>query len=501
MARVGLIVFLLLVTLVKAQEVFEGLRQFFGREGYAVKVDGNRVIVDLGRDKVRVGEEFDVYREGREVVHPVTKQVLGREREKTGRIRIEQVQEGFSYATLLEGSVREGDRIRLSVSRVCFEGSEDGLYRLRSVLEEVSKDKECAYTVRELRDGLGVEFRGVPVAFFQQRQVATRSERVNLEELNVLSRAKLIRSLNSLPLSADLCDLTGTGKEFLVLLFQGRVEVHELIKAELIRRFEYTLPAGVSVGLQCGKIGEGNQDLVIVNMVTGDNPSSIILKAVGDGFIPVVRNVPYIMGILNKERARETFIGQRFSLRDKFGQAVKLSLQGERLREVSPFPSPRGFRIDSAFSFGEYLLFTDTSGRLRAFKGDGEIFSTEEGFGGSYTLVEIPLEQGKINFLFNPKGVQGKLLDYSLAIVVKNHMGVAQRFFDIVKYSRGELFLVAEKRKDVMFIKQIRGGNFEEAVQSLLMTKDGRLLVITGKTGTMGIQNRGEVYEVELSLL
>lgn len=499
MATVGLVLLLLLTFPLNAQEGFERIRDFFQREGYLVKVEGVKVIVDLGKDRVRVGEEFDVFREGREIVHPVTRQVIGKERKRVGRIKIEEVQEGFSYGKLIEGSAREGEKVRLRVEEVCFEGSEELFFKLKSLLPELKKGRACAYSLKEMKDGIGVEFVNNPVAFFSTQPVV--SGKASVEDMDFLVKPRLLRSLFSLPLSADLCDLTGTGREFLLVLFQGKVEVYELLKNELVKRFDYTLPAGVSVGLQCGKIADGNQDLVIVNMITGESSNSLILKAVGDSLVPVVRNVPYLMGILNKEKPKESFIGQRFNFRDKFGKTVKLSLEGERLKEAGAFPVPKGFRVDSAFSFGEYLVFTDSAGRVRVFRGDGEIFSTEEGFGSSYTSVEIPLEQGKLNFVFNSRGVKTRFLNFNVTLLVKNHAGTVQRFLDILKYSRGELFLLAEKRKDLLFLKPVRGSNFEEAIQVVLSTKDGRLLVITGRTGTLAIQNRGEVYEIELRAL
>lgn len=501
MGRLILILTLLISFGVKAQDVLERVREFFGREGYVVKVEGQRLLVDLGKDKVKVGEEFDLFREGKEIVHPVTKQVIGRERERIGKIRIEDVQVGFSYARLLEGFAKEGDRIRLRAESVCFDGSEELFYRFRSVIPDLKKAKACTYDLKEMRDGVGVDFRGNPIAFFPTQPAVLGIERAGIEDINLLAKGKLLRSLPSLPLSADLCDITGTGKEFLVVLYQGRVEVYELLKNDLVKRFDYGLPAGVSVGLQCGRIGEGSQDLVLVNVVSGDSANSLILRAVGDSFVPIVRNIPYMLAVLNKERPKESFIGQRYNFRDKFGQTVRLSLEGERIRETGAFLAPRGFRIDSAFSFGDYLVFTDSAGRVRVFRGDAEVFSTEEGFGGSYTLVEIPMEQGKINFLFNPKGTQARFLNFQVAFVVKNHTGMVQRFLDIVKYSRGELFLIGEKRKDLLFIKPLRGATFEESIQAVLTTKDGRVLVLTGRTGVLTIQSRGEVYELELRAL
>ena len=486
---------------VKAQEALDKVREFFGREGYVVKVEGSRVLIDLGKEKVRSGEEFDVVREGKEIVHPITKQVIGKEKEKVGRIRVEEVQEGFSHARLLEGSAKEGDRVKLRVESACFDGGDELFFKLKALLPELKRGKACTYDIKELSDGIGVEYKGSPVAFFRVQNPTLGIERARLEDINLLAKSKLLRSLPSLPLSADLCDLTGTGKEFLLILYSGRLEVYELLKNDLVKRFDYSLPAGVPVGLQCGKIGEGNQDYVIVNMVSGDSASSLILKAVGDSLVPVVKNVPYIMGVLDKERPKDSFVGQRYSFRESFGQSVRLSLEREGLKEVGAFLAPRGFRIDSAFYFGNYLVFTDSMGRVRVFRGDGEVFSTEEGFGGYYTFVEIPFEQGKINFIFNPKGTKAQFLNMPMAFVIKNHAGVVQKFLDILKYSRGELFIVGEKRKDLIFIKPLRGGNFEEAIQAVLTTKDGRILVITGRTGTLAIQNRGDVYEVELRAL
>ena len=502
MGRIVLILIFFFSVSVWAQDALQGLKDFFQREGYVVKVEGNRVIIDLGREKVRIGEEFAILREGREIVHPITKQVIGRESQQVGVLRVEEVQDNFSYAKLIEGSPREGDRIRLLAKDVCFEGSEEWFFKLRSVLPELKREKACTYTIKELKDGIGVEYRNSPVAFFQTQQAVVQGiERASLEDINLLARPRLLRALPSLPLSEDLCDLTGTGKEFLVVLFSGRVEVYELLKNDLVKRFDYSLPAGVPVGLRCGKIGADNRDLVLVNMVSGDSANSLILRSVGDSLVPVRRNIPYIMSVLDKSRPKETFIGQRFNFRDRFGQTVRLSLEGENLRETGAFLAPRGFRIDSAFYFGDYLVFTDSIGRVRVYRGDTEVFSTEEGFGGSYTLVEIPLEQGKVNFIFNPPGTGARFLNFNMAFVVKNHTGIVQRFLDIVKYSRGELFVIGERRKDLVFIRPIRGGNFEESVQAVLTTKDGRVLVLTGRTGTLAIQNRGEVYELELRAL
>lgn len=499
MARLIMLIFLTL-SLTWAQDPLQSIREIFQREGYVVRVEAQRVLIDLGKDRVRKGEEFYILREGADIVHPVTKRVIGKEIQRVGRLVVEDVQDGFSYAKVVEGSTKEGDRIRLKAEDVCFDGSDEWYFKLSSVIENLQKKKECTYAIREFKDGIGTEFRGSPLTFVTfPRLVPTGEGRISPEDISLLAKPRLLKALPSVPSSADLCEFV-TGKEFLVVLYSNRIEVYELLKNDLLKRSEYSLPAGVGVGVQCAKLS-GSQEYLIVNMVSGDSPSSIVMKAVGDTLAVVQRNIPYFMSVLDKRRPVETFVGQRFSFRDRFGQTVKLSFEGERVREVGAFLPPRGFRIDSAFYYKDYLVFTDSLGRVRVFKGDTEVFSTEEGFGGSYNVIEIPLEQGRFNFVLNPKGSVVKFLDFQFALVIKNHAGIAQRFFDIIKYNRGELFLIGERRKDLLFVKSLRGGALEEAVQAVLTTRDGRILVITGRTGTLTIQNRGEVYELELKLL
>lgn len=492
---------LLLLSLSFAQEVVERIGSYFSREGYVIRVEGKEVYTDLGKDRARVGEVFLVLREGKEIVNPITGKTVGKEKVKVGLLRLERVEEGFSVGVLEEGSARVGDRLRLEVKDVCFEGSDEWFFKLSGVVDGLKRGKGCTYNIKEFKDGIGVEFKGSPVAFFPFPQAPAFAERrVGAEDLTLLAKPKFIKALGGLPVGADLCDLTGTGREFLVVLYSNKLEVYELLKSDLVKKYDYSLPAGVAVGVQCAKLA-GSQDYVLVNMVSGDSASSLILKPLGDSLVPVVRNVPYYIAVLDKSRPKETFIGQRFNFRDYFGQTVRLSLEGESLKETGLFLAPRGFRADSAFYYGDYLVFTDSLGRVRVFKGDSEIYSTEEGFGGSYNFLEIPLVQGKLNYIFNPRGVSFKFLDFNFAFLVKNHTGVVQRFLDIVKYSRGELYLLGEKRKDLVFLKQIRGGQLEESIQAVLATKDGRIIVITSRTGTLNIQNRGDVYEIELRVL
>jgi TolB-like protein len=92
-------------------------------QGSVVGVEGDRILLDLGaQQKVYQGMELQVYREAGEVKHPVTGQVLGRRDKRLGLLRVVEVKEGFSEATLVsrqEGAtIIAGDLVRVSHDRL-----------------------------------------------------------------------------------------------------------------------------------------------------------------------------------------------------------------------------------------------------------------------------------------------------------------------------------------------------------------------------------------------
>jgi hypothetical protein len=85
-----------------------------------VEVTEARVILAAGRGQgVQPGLELVGYREGRELIHPRTKQSLGRTEETLGRLVVSQTFENYSVATQVDGpKVQAGDRARVSAGKV-----------------------------------------------------------------------------------------------------------------------------------------------------------------------------------------------------------------------------------------------------------------------------------------------------------------------------------------------------------------------------------------------
>src|SRR5438132_10172929 len=99
--------------------VSQGRDGFAQVEGEVVEVQGKTVTLGVGRPQgVRAGLTFAVYRQGREIRHPRTGELLGRIEEALGRATVTQVQDRLSVATFEGSDVRPADRVRTGADKV-----------------------------------------------------------------------------------------------------------------------------------------------------------------------------------------------------------------------------------------------------------------------------------------------------------------------------------------------------------------------------------------------
>src|SRR3989442_8908741 len=85
-------------------------------DGEVIEVQDGTITLALGsRDGLISGVELALYRQGRELRHPKTGEILGRTEQAVGRVVIRQVFESYSTGTAGQGSeVQPGDRARVS---------------------------------------------------------------------------------------------------------------------------------------------------------------------------------------------------------------------------------------------------------------------------------------------------------------------------------------------------------------------------------------------------
>ncbi|HWR98603.1 MAG TPA: hypothetical protein VN317_09315, partial [Candidatus Methanoperedens sp.] len=101
----------------------QGLVALFpAAEGYVVSVSGAEAYVDLAeKDLMRPGMELQLYRPGAEMVHPVSRQVLGTYETELGSLRLTEVREKYSRGVIEAVAgvvVAAGDHARVSARRL-----------------------------------------------------------------------------------------------------------------------------------------------------------------------------------------------------------------------------------------------------------------------------------------------------------------------------------------------------------------------------------------------
>ena len=89
-------------------------------EGQVIEVQGKTLTLSLGRrEGIQAGIELSLYREGRELRHPKTGELLGRTEQDLGRVSVAEVFEAYSTGTVSRGSdIRPGDKARISAGKI-----------------------------------------------------------------------------------------------------------------------------------------------------------------------------------------------------------------------------------------------------------------------------------------------------------------------------------------------------------------------------------------------
>lgn len=483
-------------------EETQGLKDFFSRSGYVVEVLGGKVIIDLGKGKVSAGERFRVVREGKKLVHPVTGKEIGVLEEEVALVEVKDIKDNFSVAEVVEkkADVKKGDRIKLHYDSVCFVGSKETLFKVSSQLKGVKKGEGCEYTVRELSDGLGVEFRGEPVAFFETKKrvvvVKEGEEQPGKAIENLRVRAKMVMSLKSIPASADSCDLHGSGRDSLLILTQNKLEIYEVLKGTLVERGSYNLPAGYPVAVSCLRTERSRGAYIFVTLIINGEANTVLYKMVGDSPVIVQDNIPLFVNVLDKARAEETLYGQEFNSDDLWGRVYRLKVVADSVSRGKEVRLPRDFRIDGAFMMGELLVYVNEDRVLRVYKEDNLLLSRDD-FGGSYTQAQYPQMYEDLGSLsFNPKSTYVSVEGQKFPILVRNKGSAVFRFLEVLKFKEAELYGIFNLNKKTPDIRMLKSDRLEEAVQSVVRLSDGRVIAITGRAGTIPIYNRGEVYEL-----
>ena len=381
-----------------AETVREDLRPI---SGYVVMQQGGDYLVDLdARHGLRVGDLLTVVIKGKEVIHPLTKEVIGRLDEAKAVLQITQIKSGFSIGHKLSGSdnIAAGDMVRrFAYLKTVFQGSSEqsrALYEeLRKVLPELEwqglfsaeersgteTKPDLLFTLedRELRllDREGHQVRAwaypAPVAAVPQQPVSEASRQPERPgstgppvpvPIPTGKDSPTVRwsaggvdfgpftSLGELPSRVLMSAFTRELDQLLLATADGnRVRVFSV--AGGLRQLAVAEIGGDAVSplavawWRPAKTGPLYLAVTVEEKITRESGmkeetrlSGAIYEFAGLSLRPEAAVIQYFLGTFDRDGdgISETLLGQEFNLSDGFGRTFLLSMEGGKIHASKP---------------------------------------------------------------------------------------------------------------------------------------------------------------------
>ncbi|HYO14372.1 MAG TPA: CsgG/HfaB family protein [Thermoanaerobaculia bacterium] len=116
-------------------QLFENVREAFPPLGYIIKVSGKEIVVDLGSGAgVKKGDTLEVVREGEEIIHPRTGEILPAELVVVGKLKVVSASSDRSLCKLSSGEVDLGSPVR-------FKGKSSWLEQIKRKGGNIIRDR------------------------------------------------------------------------------------------------------------------------------------------------------------------------------------------------------------------------------------------------------------------------------------------------------------------------------------------------------------------------
>jgi len=414
--------------------------------GTVVMQQEGEYLVDLdARHGLRVGDLLSVVTKGPEVIHPLTKEVLGRLDEAKAVLQVTQIKSGFSVTRPLSGgaNIAKGDIVRrFALLTAVFQGpagQSKALYEdLRKALPElewqglfsageesgVSLKADLVFTLenKELRlfDREGHPLRAwayaapqpappesvVPVPAPVPEPVGKDSSPVRWpagEEVDFGS----FTSLGELPSRVLMSAFTRDLDQLLLATVDGKY-VRVFAVAGGLRQLAVTQIRGDASPLAVAwwrPEKTGAWYLVVTagdEIITGaagmameTRLSGAIFEFASPSLRLVAADLPYFLGTFDRDGdgLSETLLGQEFTPRDGYSRTFVLEREGSKVRTSKPdFPLPKQFTVPGSTlgdltGDGKRETAFVRNGILTIYAGPKRVYESSREMGGSISTL------------------------------------------------------------------------------------------------------------------
>lgn len=238
---------------------------------------------------------------------------------------------------------------------------------------------------------------------FREPRKAPAGYRLDLSTLDLGKTMKELIALPFLVTSLDVCGVIAEGSEEIIVTDGKKVLVYQLTGEQVEFVDQYT-PGVASklLSVQCVELDKNPGQEIIVNQYINQAFDTSILTF-RNGRLQVLQDhIDVLLAALdtNGDGVNDTVWGQPYDLNEFFseGRASLHTFDGGKLRRQERVEVPRVFRntgvtlADLSGDGRQDLVFIDDSRQLRVYRGQQQLYKTNDRVGGGYSKAEVMRE-------------------------------------------------------------------------------------------------------------
>lgn len=392
--------------------------------GKIMRLQDSELILDKGRkDGIRKGQRIIIFKETVPLIHPVTKQIIGKSEKIVGSAEIINVEEDFSLARILEGSdLQQSDSLLFKIPRskvkVLFaQGNTEwavgeAYYReLKNTerfelidapvnvddIETLLKDPKGAdillllrpskqnstlklsqelYWIRDRKFISSSEIDLSQVAIIELRK---KYASLIVPEGHTLLSFRLSRSINRIATG----NFDGISQNQILIASHREISLY-LIDVDLKLRSNFEIPVGEDIlWFDTGDIDRDGKDEIVITTKKEDRVISSIIKWMDEGFQEIARLEGVFLRIYDSR-----LIAQAYSISSGFdGEVFYIVPMNRTYQKLESLKLPVKANIYDFYVFGEVVFKWEDEGFLSVYNNNGvPLWRSSEpmGFGQQY---------------------------------------------------------------------------------------------------------------------
>jgi hypothetical protein len=375
--------------------------------GKVVKLEENKLSLDKGfKDGIRKGQRVVIFEETVPLIHPVTRQVIGKSEKIVGLAEVISVEENSSVAEVLEGNISSSEpllfKIPKSKIKILYAQGDtewavgEGYYRelkdterfelidapvnvtdIEKVLKQ-SGNADVLLFLKQSKQNGNLKI-SQELYWIKDKKLFSHSEielnQVALSELrkkyaslivpegHTLLSFRLSRSINRVAVG----NFDGTSQNQILIASDSEISLYT-IDVDLKLKSNYSIPVGGDIlWFDTGDIDRDSKDEIVITIKKDERVISLIIKWVRDGFNEIARLNDVFLRIYDGK-----LIAQKYSPSSGFdGEIFYITAQQSRYQSQGVFKLPVKANIYDFYLFGNIMFKWEDDGSLAVYNKKG----------------------------------------------------------------------------------------------------------------------------------